>query len=443
MPDRRTDQGTPSVSGVAPEATAPLLHVGWRASIGRAVDQLTLQPLGLAAVVLLVLVVSVAHRAVYEDHSTDHTYVHQAIAFAHGQVAIATRVHDTAEHNGALYVVFPPGPALLLVPLVALWQTHTRVLLLTSLLGALTAALAFRLARRCGVAPRTARWAVIGLIFGTSLLLVLRVPTDTYLAHCCAVAATFAALDEAFGRQRGLRIGFALGLAVLSRQLAVLTIPFVWAVLLLRPRDPFGGARRAVAMTWVGLSVCAGFYLWLNYVRFGNPFDTGYAYLQEPTWFGYRADHWGQFSWVYVPSNLIRLFLSGFAIEFDPPGYMVPRMSHWGTSLTFASPWLFYALGGRLLPGRLQLAAWASIAATMVAVLAHKSALGGWQINGMRYTLDFVPVLYLLAALGMQRMVGTTYEPLAHALIAYSAALNVVAQDGIRLAGHLLERLPH
>jgi hypothetical protein len=378
-----------------------------------------------------------------EDHVADHTYVHQAIAFARGQVAIDTRVYDTAEKDGRWYVAFPPGPAVLLVPFAAVWQEHTRVLPLSCLLGALIAALSFRLALRNGVAPETARWAAIGLVFGTSLLLMVRTPIDTYFAHCCAVAAVLAALDEACGRQRGLRIGFALGLAVLSRQLMLLTVPFVWALLLLRPH---GGPRRglrSVAATWVGLSVCAGFYLWLNYIRFGNPLDMGYAYLQEPSWYAYRGEHWGQFHWVYVPSNLIRMFLCGFAIEFDPPSYLVPRMSDWGTSLTFASPWVFYALRGRLEPARLQLAAWASIGLTAVAVLAHKSALGGYQINGLRYTLDFMPVLLLLAARGMQRVVGTPYERLAHALILYSAGLNLVAEDGMRYVGRLLERLPH
>jgi hypothetical protein len=399
--------------------------------------------LGLAAAVLLALLVSVWGPMVHEEHSFDHTYVHQAMAFAHGHTSIATRIFDTAEKDGRLFVVFPPGPALLLVPFVALWQTHVRVLLLTALLGAVTALLAFRLAMRVGVTPRTARWAVVGLVFGTSLWLTVRVPIDTYLAHCCAVAALFAALNEAFGRQRGLNIGFALGFAVICRQPAALTIPLVWAVLLLRPQAGTGRALRSIAASGVGLLVCVGFYLWLNYVRFGNPLDFGYEYLSEPSWYGYRAERWGQFNWIYVPSNLIRMLLSGFTIDFDPPSYMVPRMSLWGTSLTFASPWVFFALRGRLAPRSLQLAAWASIIATMVMVLTHKSAMGGQQINGLRYTLDFMPVLFVLVALGMHRAEGTPHARLSHALIVYSVALNFVALDAVDFLGRLLQRLPH
>jgi 4-amino-4-deoxy-L-arabinose transferase-like glycosyltransferase len=412
-------------------------------SLSYAVERATLRPLGLAAAILLVLLASVWGRMIHEDHSFDNTYVHQAVAFARGQVTIATKIFDTAEKDGRLFVVFPPGPALLLAPFAALWGTHVRVLLLTPVLGALIAFLAFRLARRVGVTSQTARWAVIGLVFGTSLLLSMRVPIDTYLSHCCAVAALFVALDEAFGRQRGLIIGFALGLAVLSRQLTALTIPFVWAVLWLRPQAGTGRAVRSIAATWVGLLVCAGFYLWLNDARFGNPFDFGYEYLREPTWYGYRAERWGQFNWVYVPSNLIRMLLSGFTIEFDPPSYMVPHMSLWGTSLTFASPWVFFAFRGRLAPTSLQRAAWVSICVTTLAVLAHKSAMGGQQINGLRYTLDFMPVLFVLAALGMQRAEGTPYQRLAHALIVYSVVLNFVAQDGVDTLGQWLQRLPH
>ena len=104
------------------------------ASLRQELDRLTLQPLGLAAAVLLALLVSVWGPMVHEEHSFDHTYVHQAMAFAHGHTSIATRIFDTAERTAGCSWS-SPGPALLLVPFVALWQTHVRVLLLTALLG--------------------------------------------------------------------------------------------------------------------------------------------------------------------------------------------------------------------------------------------------------------------------------------------------------------------
>src|SRR5215831_12649980 len=121
-----------------PQPPRPLLR--------QELNRLTLQPLGLAAAVLLILLVSVWSPMVHEDHAFDHTYVQQAIAFAHGHTSVATAIFDTAEKDGRVFVVFPPGPALFLLPFAALWGIHVRVLLLTALVGAVTALLAFRLA---------------------------------------------------------------------------------------------------------------------------------------------------------------------------------------------------------------------------------------------------------------------------------------------------------
>jgi hypothetical protein len=293
-----------------------------------------------------------------------------------------------------------------------------------------------------------AGWATLGFLFGTSFLVCATFPIDTYFAHICAVMFTVVALHEAFGRQSGLLIGFALGFAFLSRQLTVLTIPFVWAVLfLVRPKEqqPYM-AVRSVLTTCIGLACCAVLYGYFNWARFGDPLETGYDILSlsEPGWYGYRAQNWGNFHWVYIPSNLIRMFLSGFSMDFEGPGLMIPHMGSFGSSLTFASPVVFYAMYARNTRARgLTIAAWFSIGLTALAVLAHKSALGGYQVNGIRYALDFMPVLFILIALGIERTRGTGLERLAQGLIVYTFVLNILAVDGITVIREVLLQLPH
>ncbi len=395
----------------------------------------------LALFVFLVILVSVSHRALVENHDDTHTYIHQAIAFSKGSVSIDGPVPDAAEKDGQYYVAFPPFPAVVLVPFVYLFGTGTKTLFITPVMAALIAVLAFRLAVRIGSSRETARWATLGLVFGTSVLLCLRYPVDTYFAHCCAVLVLLAALSEAFGRQRGLWIGFLLGFAVLSRQATILTVPFVWAILLLKRRDTGGRwkAIQSVAATGVGLAVCLGFYLYLNWLRFGSPFDFGYAYISEGGWYGYRAEHWGNFSWIYIPSNLVRLFVMGFEIDFAPPSYLIPTMGHVGTSITFASPFVFYALRGKLaLSPTLNRIGWVCIGLTCLAVLSHKSAMGGWQINGLRYTLDFMPMLFVFLVLGLERVQLAGPGRLGKLLIAYAVGLNLVAEVVIPAARRLI-----
>jgi 4-amino-4-deoxy-L-arabinose transferase-like glycosyltransferase len=348
--------------------------------------------------------------------------------------------------DGQFYVVFPPFPAILLMPFVFLFGTGFRTLLITPVLGAMTALFAYRLALKNGVSRHVARWVTLGLVFGTSLLLCIREPIDTYFAHCCAVLLATIALNEAFGSRRGVLIGFALGFAVLSRQLTVFTIPFVWAVLLTSPSDERTSdtGLRAVVATGIGLAICAGFYLYLNWIRFGDPLDPGYGHLVETGWHRYRAERWGNFHWVYIPSNLIRMFLSGFHIQFLGPSLLIPRMSPLGTSLTFASPFVFYAFRGRITRApRSNVIGWACIAVTCLVALSYKSALGAAQVNAVRYTLDFMPMLFIFIALGLERSRGTVYEWLAKRLIVYSIALNLIALILIPIVSRALERLPH
>jgi 4-amino-4-deoxy-L-arabinose transferase-like glycosyltransferase len=423
-----------------------MMENGWIRMFRNRLRSMTTTDRRLAWLVFSLLLLLASYNIVNEDHATSHTYIHQALAFTKGSLSIETKIHDLAAKDGKFYVAFPPLPALLLVPFVFFFGTATKTLLLTPILGALTALFAYRLARKNGVSHDTARWAILGLVGGTSFLMCLSTPIDTYFAHCCAMLFGFVALNEAFGRQRGLLIGLAIGFAVLSRQLMVLTLPLIWGALLLFRGDsrPLAGRLLYIAATTAGLAVCAGVYLWLNWARFGSPFDTGYRYMQEVGWFSYRFQHWGDFSWVYIPSNLIHMFLSGFQIDFLPPSLMVPKMGHSGTALTFASPFLFYAVRGRIGRARaLNAIAWVSVALTCIAVLAHKSALGGRQVNGLRYTLDFMPMLFILFAMGLERVRGTCAETVAKWLICYAVALNLIAFYLIPAAAKVLTLLPH
>jgi hypothetical protein len=53
--------------------------------------------------------------------------------------------------------------------------------------------------------------------------------------------------------------------------------------------------------------------------------------------------------------------------------------------------------------------------------------MGGWQINGVRYALDFLPVLLVFAARGLQREADTPYAVIWKGAIVYAIALNVLA----------------
>lgn len=364
------------------------------------------------------------------EHGQVHTHVRLAAEMLQGRVEFHEAFYkDIADFHGRYYSPFPPFPAVFLIPLVALFGVNLLTMLLTPLLGALVGTTLFRLLRALNIQSAVAAWATAGFLFGTVFWLVVRFPFDTYFAHVLATLLVFLALEAAASRRSGAWVGLYMGAAFLSRQLTVLALPFVWLLMLL-PGEPLLSRRffKAVIASVPALALALGLYLYYNWVRFGNPLDCGYAYIPEFSWYLTRLDKWGVQSLAYVPSNFVRLFLQGFVIEFNDPHLMIPDISRAGTSLTFASPFLFFAFRNRFRDRPLlDLAAWGGIALCALAVMMNKNAMGGWQINGMRYALDFLPVLTVLAARGMQRDTAPPWRRAWQGAIVYAIGLNLLA----------------
>jgi len=359
-----------------------------------------------------------------------HTHVRLAAALIEGRIEFDDVFYkDIAIYQGHYYSPFPPFPAAFLVPLVLAFGTGLRTMLLTPLLGALTGVILFRMLRRLALDTAVSAWATIAFAFGTVYWLMIREPLDTYFAHVIATGLVFLGMEAAAARRSGVVIGLYIGCAFLCRQLTVLSLPFVWVLMLDRNGSaPLPRRVKPLLATVPGLALCLGLYLLYNAVRFGNPLDCGYAFILEPDWYGTRMARWGVHHWVYIPSNFARLFLQGFSIVFNDPNQMIPDMSNGGTSLTFASPFLFFALRGAFSKRPLlNWAGWGGMALCAFAMMMNKNAMGGWQINGVRYALDFMPVLVLFTARGMQREAGTPFRLIWQGAIAYSILLNVLA----------------
>ena len=364
------------------------------------------------------------------EHGQPHTHVRLAAELLKGRLEFSEAFYkDIAIYNGRYYSPFPPFPALFLVPFVAMFGVDLATMALTPLLAALTGVVLFRLLRALGIREAVGLWTTAGFLFGTVYWLTVRFCFDTYFAHVLAVGLVFMAMEAAVSRRSGWWIGLYLGGAFLSRQTTILALPFVW-LLRLDPAAPAGSWRplKPLLSSLPGLAAALGLYCGYNWIRFGSPFESGYAYIQEYSWYLTRMEKWGIQSWAYVPSNFVRLFLQGFAIEFTGPDLMIPTISTSGTSLTFASPFLFFAFRG-LFPRRawLNLAGWGGIVLCAIVTLTNKNGMGGWQINGMRYALDFLPVLLIFAARGMEREADTPYHFVWKGAILYSIALNLLA----------------
>jgi hypothetical protein len=116
------------------------------------------------------------------------------------------------------------------------------------------------------------------------------------------------------------------------------------------------------------------------------------------------------------------VLIKGFNIQFTGNNYLsIKDMDLWGTSLFTASPF-FVASFKANWPKILKISAWVTIIVILVGQLFYHNN-GYEQINTSRFTLDFLPLLIVLTAL------GTAKVPfwLMKGMIAYAVILNIIS----------------
>ncbi len=351
-------------------------------------------------------------------------FVQQAVAFLQGRLDLPHRLHDVAIHDGLYYMPFPPLPALLLVPVVAvLGAQATNTVILGILLTGMSIMLFRRILARLQLANTTVRYTLLAFFFGTVYWFAL-IWSDTvwFTAHVVATLMLFLALDEALGKQRAALAGLYLGGALLTRQLTIAAAPLLAALLWDGAQDESLGTRwRHMMLFALPIAACGLAYLGLNVLRFGNPLDTGYGRLALQGFLRTRFETYGLFSIRYLPVNLYYLLIEGFHLEFTDPMHMGGmRRYPFGVSLLSASPFVVLSLRARWKP-HLLAAAWVSILLGMIPSLMYYN--NGWvQFGGQRFALDYLPMLMLLVALGAERSPSWLYR----GMTIYALVLNVL-----------------
>jgi hypothetical protein len=384
---------------------------------------------------------------------------------------------------GRALLPFPPLPALVLVPFVALFGLATDQESVAILLAALGVALAWWMLGALQLRSSVRAAGTIIFATGTVWWWAAADGSTWYLAHLVAVDLALVAVGvalrhdpaavtespwqeddhhEAAGRG-GSRLdrvrgsawpldrsqvlaGFLLGLAVTAR------LPMIFAA-------PFfiftgGGSRlrRALSAAAGGFLPVAALLLY-TYATTGSFLHPGYDYQYQlevngyPT-LGYHRD-WSVEDPRYIPQNVGIMFGSlpviapevkpdtlGFGDPvplctapgasrtlFDPDCPLVMPVDI-GTSLLLSAPGLLLALFAFRRHGLARLSIGTAAAVVIVATfnLAHFSQ--GWVQWGYRFSLDFIPFLLPMVALGAARDDGRL-RVLAAVLIVAGAAINL------------------
>jgi hypothetical protein len=322
-------------------------------------------------------------------------YAYLAQAFLHGRLDVdqsaAPQLTELVPYDGKHYVVYPPMPAVVLMPFVAWLGPGLPTSVVSVLLAALCVGATYLMLCRADFSWEVGAAVTLLFAFGTTFWYTALKGSSWHFAHVVALLCLTLALVEALGpRRRPLLIGMLLGAAVLSRLPMALTLPFfVWVTLRERPER-----LRAAAALLAGVGVFVAANMVYNFARYGTIFDVGYVLipgvLQEP-WYADGIIHWS-----YLPRNL-------HALLFQPPvlsetfPYFVP--STFGLSLFIATPAFLLIF---LAPAR---EGWTWIVGGTALLAMLPGLLHGWPGGtqfGYRFTLDGSPFLLLLTAMGMR-----------------------------------------
>jgi hypothetical protein len=270
------------------------------------------------------------------------------------------------------------------------WGVAFNMNLFSMGVAALNAMLCWLVLTRVGVGPRRAALGTLLFAFGTVNYFSATIGTAWFLAHLCGEMFMLLALLEIFGRTRPVRVGLAAGFAVLSRVNLAIGLPGLVLLMIDRRARREGLFRffdgRAIGgalLFGIGIALPAAIEAGLNYGRFGNPFETGYAKATEL--YAGMLTYGSMYDVRYLPKHLyIALFKGWEYIDTFP--YLKPSPE--GLSLVLTSPALFYAFAA---PWRERLVRqlWLPVVLGATAILPYFAQ--GWVQFGYRHILDVLP----------------------------------------------------
>ena len=299
------------------------------------------------------------------------------------------------------FVSFPPFPAVLLTPLVAVFGTDLPDRFVWALFAGLAPALLFFVLgtlRRRGLSTCSTREdLVLTTLFGVGSVFFFVAVQGTvwFSAHVVASILICLYLYGAIETKHPMLAGVALGLLFLTRPTALLLgVLFLLQTLELSRRDRSDAIKRLVHFG-VPVAVLLCIAAWHNYARFGDPTEFGHRFLQV-RWRG-RIETWGLFSFHYLPRNLA-IFLASMPWWLGTSPFI--RISGHGLALWFTTPNLLWSLFPKR-PTRLTAHLWLAIIPVALADLLYQNS--GWVQFGYRFALDYLPLVFVLIAVGDRR----------------------------------------
>ncbi len=337
---------------------------------------------------------------------------------------------DIVSRSAIRYVSFPPLPAVVMLPFVAIWKLAFNDVLFTALWAAINPMLLFLLLRalvRRGLSRRSVGddlWLTVMFGVGSVYYYCSVVGQVWFTAHIIAVTTVigfgWAVLDAARPSLAGLFVGLAL--ATRPPGFAALPLLFLWeAVRVTGALTVVAGRRRfvpnralAAKLIRFGAPLAAVLSVLLihNWARFANPFEFGHRYLNVQ--WQERIQRFGLLNYHFLSRNLAAALILLPRVLTKWP-YI--KISQHGMSLLLTSPTLAYTV----VPAersRLMVPLWLTVLGVALPSLLYQNS--GYVQLGYRFSLDYMVFLIMILAVGSRPL-----SRLFKLLVAVSIPINL------------------
>lgn len=387
-------------------------------------------------VILFLILLILNIPVILNDHGNTNAYVLLADSLLHKKLNLPSIGYvyfnkidyaDLINFNGKFYLPYPPFPSIIIIPLVYIFGTkYINSVFICILLTYINIIFLRKILIKQGINTKYHPWMIHSFFLGTGYWYVLCSSHHVYgFAQIIAETCLLIAINELFGKSRAIIIGTFIGCAFLSRQLTIFNSIFIIGYYIEKLRSNQISHQQFYQKLYkysITLLIFIGIYMEYNYLRFDNPFETGYKYIQFIGILKERVDKYGIFSIHYFLYNLYQLTIKGFNIQFYGREMLqIKDMDLFGTSIINASPFIIIAFFARRFR-IINYSAWTSILLITIIMLFYHNN-GYKQVNCYRFTLDFLPVLFILIGYGIQNVAKVIYK----STIIYAIMLNTLA----------------
>ncbi len=330
--------------------------------------------------------------------------------------------YDLSYFQGKRYATWGILPALLLIPIQIIKGRYIPIFYLSLLFSGLNVVVVYLLLRRIKeeFLPVFSNLSVILVTFlfafGTAHFYI---GTLSSVWHVEQIVSTFPALLGTyliFKKKRKAIDYFlsttAFGLTLLGKANMVLLVflPISLYFVDVFKRGLFRQWRtwctQAIMIFGLPLLVFSSMFFLYNYLRFANPFENGYRYINENPHFYQVRQKNGIWSIKNAPRNFWYMALEMPSLTLDNNQKVKLNFNLEGNSIFFLTPPLLAAfLASPLNPYILSL--WLTLIISLVPILMIYST--GWMQFGYRYSLDFLVLLILLSVFGIKGRVNFLY----------------------------------